>query len=124
MSYSKTYRSVDSVCYFHCIAHTVYRTEDGYRYALNESDKNMLLELMKRLEALYAGGVEVLQYTILDNHLHIILSEHKGFEISGSEMKRRYERFHEDKKGMDARSKFCHHFMQRLNNISCFMRDL
>jgi len=124
MSYSKTYRTDDEVCYFHCIAHTVYRTEDGYRYALNKADKNMLLELMKRLEALYSDGVEVLQYTILDNHLHIILSENKGFQISGSEMKKRYEEFHKNKKEMDARSKFCHQFITRLNNISCFMRDL
>ena len=124
MSYSRTYRTDDNVCYFHCIAHTVYRTEDSYRYALNESDKDSILEIMKRLEALYEGGVEVLQYTILDNHLHIILSENKLFDIKPPEMKRRYEEFHKDKKGMDARSHFCHQFITRLNNISCFMRDL
>ena len=98
MSYSKTYRSDDTVCYFHCIAHTFYRTEAGDHYALTESDKDMLLELMKRLERLYEDGVEVLQYTILDNHLHIILSENKEFKISASEMKKRYEIFHNDKK--------------------------
>lgn len=81
MSYSRTYRTDDNVCYFHCIAHTVYRTEDSYRYALNEADKDSILEIMKRLETLYKGGVEVLQYTILDNHLHIILSENKLFDI-------------------------------------------
>ena len=124
MSYTKTYRSEDDVCYFHCIAHTVYRTEDGYRFALNDSDKDELLELMKRLEKLYAGGVEVLQYTILDNHLHVILSENKQFQVRASEIKRRYEEFHNKNKLMDARSIFCHKFLQRLNDISCFMRDL
>jgi len=124
MSYAQTYRTNDSVCYFQCIAHTVYRTEDGYAYALNNSDKDMLVGLMKRLEDLYLGGVEVLQYTILDNHLHIILSENKKFEIKASEMKKRYEKFHIKKKYMDARSVFCRQFIQRLNNISCFMRDL
>jgi len=124
MSYCKSYRSEDRVNYFHCIAHTVYRTEDGYRYALNDSDKDMILALMKRLEVLYEGGVDVLQYTILDNHLHIILAEDKEFEISAAEVKRRYEAFHQNKRGMDARSQFCHQFRHRLNNISDFMRDL
>ena len=91
MSYVKTYRTDDNVCYFHCIAHTVYRTESDDHYALKESDKDMILGLLKRLEILYADGVELLQYTILDNHLHIILSENKLFEISPAEMKRRYE---------------------------------
>jgi REP element-mobilizing transposase RayT len=124
MSYSKTYRTDDEVCYFHCIAHTVYRTEEDYRFALNDSDKDDLRELMKRLERLYADGVEVMQYTILDNHLHVILSENKQLHIKASEVKRRYEEFHQKNKIMDARSTFCHKFSQRLNNISCFMRDL
>ena len=124
MSYKTTYRSDDAVCYFHCIAHTVYRTEEGDHYALNDADKDMILELMKRLELLYAGGVEVMQYTIMSNHLHIILAEYKEFDIESVEVKRRYEEFHQNKKGMDARSVFCHQFARRLNNISCFMADL
>jgi len=84
----------------------------------------MILALMKRLEMLYEGGVDVLQYTILNNHLHIILAEDKEFEISAAEVKRRYEAFHQNKRGMDARSQFCHQFKHRLNNISDFMRDL
>ena len=93
MNYSKTYRDRDAnISYFHCICHTVYRTEEGDHYALTTDDKNMLIRLLKRLEELYADGVEVLQYTLLDNHMHLVLAEYKDFEIDCKEMKRRYSK--------------------------------
>ena len=75
MSYTKRYRNHEAgIVYHHCMAHTIYRTLDEDHYALENTDKNSIISILKRLEKLYKGGVGLLQYTIMNNHIHLILS--------------------------------------------------
>ncbi|NQZ57337.1 MAG: hypothetical protein HRT88_07685 [Lentisphaeraceae bacterium] len=125
MSYIKRHRNHRAtIVYHHCMAHTIYRTLDEDHYALEDHDKNSIVTLLRRLEKLYNGGVGLLQYTIMNNHIHLIISEKQNFQITNTEVKKRYMEFHFNNKPMDARSKFCTRFGKRLNNISEFMKDL
>ena len=113
---------INHYSYFHCIANATrkHHQEDGVSF--DGRDKDYLLALLKRLEKLYAG-IEVLQYSIMGTHIHLVIGQNNQLEISRKEVKELYEEYHRGAYKMDARSDFCYRYRKRLNDVSEFMRD-
>ena len=72
-----------STCFYHCMS----KIYEG-RFVFKEyNHKDEYMKYMRKLEAF--SGVEILTYTFLDNHFHILLKVPEREEISDNELARR-----------------------------------
>ncbi len=67
----------DGSAYYHCMSRIIER-----RFVLGEVEKEKLRTVMRKLEVFC--GVEILTYTILDNHWHIRLKVPAPCDVSDS----------------------------------------
>ena len=69
--------------YYHCVSRVVDR-----RFVLGDFEKEHFRKTMRKLEVF--TGVEVLTYTVLSNHWHLLLEVPERIELSEEEVLRRY----------------------------------
>ena len=72
----------DGAGYYHCMSRIIER-----RMILEDNEKERLLTLMRALAAF--GGLEILSYTFLSNHFHILTHVPERQDISDTELIRR-----------------------------------
>ena len=72
---------------YHCMSHLV----EGLDY-LSEEEKEHLVDLMWRVTDFC--GLELCNYSIMDNHYHLLLIVPPRQEVDNRELLRRYERLH------------------------------
>jgi len=68
--------------YYHCMSRIIER-----RMILNDSEKELLLTLMRNLAAF--GGLEVLAYCFMSNHLHVLIHVPERQDVSDAELLKR-----------------------------------
>lgn len=74
--------TADGSAYYHCMSRIIER-----RFVLGAVEKEKLRTVMRKLEVFC--GVEILTYTILDNHWHILLKVPAPCDVSDNELIRR-----------------------------------
>ena len=75
------------------VYHAVSRTAlDGY--VLGDIEKDSLLKLMKHLSSVYFA--EVLGFSLMGNHFHLLVKMHPGKDYSDEEIKRRFKLYYGD----------------------------
>jgi hypothetical protein len=65
---------------------------DGF--VLGDVEKEYLLELMKRLSAVYLA--EVMGFYVMESHFHLLARMHPGEEYDDEEIKRRFRLYYDD----------------------------
>ena len=73
--------------YYHCMSRIIER-----RMILNDSEKELLLTLMRNLAAF--GGLEVLAYCFMSNHLHVLIHVPERQDVSDAELLTRLRFIH------------------------------
>ena len=74
------------------VYHVVSRTAlDGF--VLGDVEKEYLLELIKRLSAIYFA--EVLGFCVMGTHFHLVVRIHPGEQYDDEEIKRRFRLYYE-----------------------------
>jgi hypothetical protein len=86
-----------------------------------DPEKEKFVELVHRLASYYS--VEVLAYSALGNHYHLLLHPSVA-PPSNDETARRYEEFYGGKRWLDPQGERCTEIGRRLHDISWFVRDL
>jgi putative transposase len=75
------------------VYHAMSRTAlDGF--VIEAVEKDYLLNLIKGLSRLYFA--EIIGFTIMDTHFHLLCRMHMGSEFSDEEIKQRYQDFFKD----------------------------
>ena len=104
--------------YLHVIIKAVGKGHASDPYVFCERKRKELLAQFRRFLDLYKP-IELIGFCIVSNHIHAMFAIPKDFDISLSEVARRYEKCY-PKQTMDGRSHKCHQLRKDLNNISKF----
>lgn len=89
-------------------------------FPLGDVEKDELLELIKKFSRLYF--TDILGFSILGNHWHLLVRMHPEGNYSDSEIKQRFETFHDKKKYL---SDFdIPKYREKLSNLSEFIKDI
>ena len=122
----------DGAGYYHCMSRVI----EG-RYIFQEQEKEKFRRLMRQLEAF--SGVQILTYTILSNHFHILLHVPKRPVLSDEQLMERLAALYEPyqvkqiaamladlrKHGTDEQvEKFRNKYIYRMFDVSQFMKPL
>ena len=133
MRYSRIFLRAEGD-HFHVVSRIV-----GRAFLLGEKEKRVFHKLMRRLERW--GGVQVLSYCLMDNHVHLLLrtEQIEGEEIGDEELVRRVRGFYSKAAARELAWKLDHwrrqknrnqikfwreRYLSRLGNLSEFMRVL
>ena len=101
------------VCYYHIVSRVV-----GNEFLLGDVEKEKLLEIIKRFSAFYF--VQVIGYSIMDNHFHLLIRMDDGGMYGDDEILSRVEMFYdEEKKSIDIS-----HFRRKLEDLSEYVKGI
>jgi REP element-mobilizing transposase RayT len=99
--------------------HVMSRTAlDGF--PMGDKEKEYLLNHIKRYSKLYL--VDIIGFSFLDNHFHILLKMHPGDHYSDKEIKDRYTQFYDD--DLNFKNDDIQYYRDRWSSLSCFMSEL
>jgi REP element-mobilizing transposase RayT len=96
---------------------------DGF--VLGDVEKDFLLNLIKRLSRLYFA--EIIGFTIMGNHIHILCRMHLGSEYTDKEIKKRYKEFFkgdEDNKNRELTDGQVAFYRTKWEDLSEFIKDV
>jgi len=104
------------------VYHVMSRTAlDGY--VLGDIEKDYLLQLIKHLSSIYFA--EILGFSIMGNHFHVIVRMKAGEEYSDAEIRRRVEMYFQHTKIKRVVSpKQIPTWREKLGHLSEFMKDI
>lgn len=118
--------------YYHCMSRVIER-----RFALGQLEKEVFRKMMRKVEGF--SGVQILTYTVLDNHFHILLHVPEYKEISDKELIRRMKILYDHtfvnayaktlrKARKDKQEAYVaalrKKYLYRMNDVSQFMKSL
>ncbi|MFC1852991.1 transposase [candidate division CSSED10-310 bacterium] len=109
--------------YYHIISRTVLQN-----FLLQDLEKEIFCKLLRKLSQVYF--VEIATFSIMSNHIHLILKMVDPDLISSEEMKHRYDRYYNHNKYGTKKKPYpiteaeWNHYRDRWSDISCFMQDL
>jgi len=89
-------------------------------FPIRDVDKDYLLGLIKRLSRLYC--VDVLGFSIMGNHFHLVARMHPEEEITDQEMIRRFQRFYGDEKYIGGEQ--VEEVRKRLCSLAAYVKDI
>ncbi len=105
----------DETAVYHVMSRTAL---DGF--PLDDVEKDFMLELIKRYAALYL--VEILGYSLMGNHFHILIRMFPDHRFTDDDIKQRYVRFYIDKRAFaDGQIPS---LRMKLSSLSEFMREI
>jgi REP element-mobilizing transposase RayT len=103
------------------VYHVVSRTAlDGY--VLGDVEKDYLLKLMKRLSAVYFG--EVLGFSLMGNHLHLLVKMHPGKGYSDEEIRRRFKLYYGDGSRGELQDSQIPYFREKWESLSEYIKEI
>jgi hypothetical protein len=101
------------------VYHVMSRTAlDGF--PLGDVEKDFMLDLIRRYSALYL--VEILGFSIMGNHFHILLRVFPEYEFTDEEILKRYVNFYGDERIYA--DGLIPNLRQKLTSLSEFMREI
>ena len=90
------------------------------QWIFSNKNKLQLQNQLKRFLDLF-DPIQLIGFTIMSNHAHIILNIPKEYEITRDEVARKYHECYPNRK-IHPNSSKCHKLKNQLNNISSFMQ--
>ena len=102
------------------VYHVVSRSAlDGF--VLGDVEKEYLLELIKKLSAVYFA--EVLGFCVMGSHFHLLVRMHPGEEYDDKEIKRRF-RFYYDDENRDLGKGQIPYFREKWSSLSEYVKEI
>ncbi len=102
-----------------CVYHVISRTAlDGLPFKKLEKDE--LVRVIRRFSMIYA--VDVLGFSIMDNHFHLLIEMSPGDLISDDEVRRRFILLYN--KGAEFPEGQMTHFRERFSSLSHYVKDI
>ncbi len=102
-----------------CVYHVISRTAlDGLPFKKREKDE--LVRVIQRFSMVYA--VDVLGFSIMDNHFHLLIEMSPGDTLSDDEVRRRFILLY--KKGAEFPEGRMTHFRERFSSLSHYVKDI
>lgn len=89
-------------------------------YPIKASDKDVLLNLIRRLSRLYF--VDVLGFCLMGNHFHLVIRVYPESELSDQELRKRYKAYHGD--DQEIAGELMERYRVRLTSLGSFVKDI
>ena len=104
----------------HIVIKTTGKGHGSDQWIFNNRNKRELQTQLKRFLNLF-DPIELIAFTIMSNHAHIILNIPMNYEIRRDEVAQKYHQCYPNRK-IHPNSSTCQKLQKQLNNISCFMQ--
>ncbi len=102
-----------------CVYHVISRTAlDGLPFKKREKDE--LMRVIQRFSMVYA--VDVLGFSVMDNHFHLLVQMSPGDTLAGDEVRRRFILLYN--KGAEFPEGRMTHFRERFSSLSDYVKDI
>ena len=102
-----------------CVYHVISRTAlDGLPF--KKSEKDELVRVIQRFSMVYA--VDVLGFSIMDNHFHLLIEMSPGDTLSDDEVRRRFILLYT--RGAEFPEGQMTHFRERFSSLSHYVKDI
>lgn len=103
------------------VYHVVSRTAlEGY--VLGDVEKDYLLRLIRRLSSVYFA--EVLGFSVMGNHFHLLVRMHPGEEYSDEEVKRRFKLYYGDEKKREVQEGPIPFLREKWSSLSEYVKEI
>ena len=102
-----------------CVYHVISRTAlDGLPFKKREKDERV--RVIRRFSMAYA--MDVLGFSIMDNHFHLLIEMSPGDTLAGDEVRQRFILLYN--KGAEFPEGQMTHFRERFSSLSHYVKDI